>query len=215
MKNRILAHRGLHHETNFEKNSFEALKLAIDEGFGIETDLRIHRGELIISHDSVDLEEYLPFSKLLGLDEKLLTCGIFALNIKEDGLCSSILGSLNAFGNKIDYFVFDMSIPDSLAFYSEGMSVYARFSEFELPSPQMISQSSGFWIDNFSGDFPQLYWAQHVLSMKKEFCLVSPELHGRDHRSLWRGIVEKNLHRYKGFRICTDYPRQASSYFHL
>ena len=50
MKARILAHRGLW-VTDSEKNSKEAIALALSEGFGVELDVRDRNGGLIVSHD--------------------------------------------------------------------------------------------------------------------------------------------------------------------
>ena len=214
MKKRILAHRGLHYETKFPKNSFEALSQAINEGYGIETDLRLHKGELAISHDSIETESCLLFDALLKLEKAKLLNSVFALNIKEDGLSNAITKFLTEQEEKWDYFVFDMSVPDSISFYKNQMNVYTRISEFEVPPPQFCNQSSGFWIDSFLGECPQLYWAQHALSSRKEFCLVSPELHGRDHLPLWEAIMSERLHQAESFRLCTDFPRQASDFFY-
>ena len=47
---KILAHRGLWTIEN-EKNTIEALRNALEEGFGIETDIRDCCGEIVISHN--------------------------------------------------------------------------------------------------------------------------------------------------------------------
>ncbi len=46
----ILAHRGIWNK-KLKKNSLDALTLALDMGFGIETDIRDRNGVLVISHD--------------------------------------------------------------------------------------------------------------------------------------------------------------------
>ena len=49
-KSSILAHRGLWQNVA-AKNSISSIKLALVNGFGLETDIRDLDGELVISHD--------------------------------------------------------------------------------------------------------------------------------------------------------------------
>ena len=46
----ILAHRGVW-QNPVEKNSAAALRRALENGFGVETDIRDLDGQLVISHD--------------------------------------------------------------------------------------------------------------------------------------------------------------------
>ena len=52
----ILAHRGCWGQS-VKRNSFEALKRALEEGFGIETDFRDCNGVIVISHDPPEGDE--------------------------------------------------------------------------------------------------------------------------------------------------------------
>ena len=80
----ILAHRGWWTKPA-EKNSFEAIRRAIDAGFGIETDFRDLNGTIVISHDPPQ-GEVLCAESFFGLYAQIGTNGRLALNIKADGL---------------------------------------------------------------------------------------------------------------------------------
>ena len=74
----IIAHRGWW-KVEDEKNTKIAFERAFDNGFGIETDLRDIKGEIVISHNMPKGNE-MSFEDLLKLlDSRDLT---LALNIK-------------------------------------------------------------------------------------------------------------------------------------
>ncbi|MCK5347159.1 MAG: hypothetical protein KAR20_27305, partial [Candidatus Heimdallarchaeota archaeon] len=107
----ILSHRGCW-KRDEEKNMPSAFKRSFNLGFGTELDVRDYCGRLVISHDIPDsesmdfktlLEVYCEFDKGLSL----------AINIKADGLQKLLLDLLNEYQIE-NYFVFDMSVPDSL-----------------------------------------------------------------------------------------------------
>ena len=50
---KILAHRG-YWNTDIKSNSPQALRSALEYGFGFESDLRDYCGELVISHNIAD-----------------------------------------------------------------------------------------------------------------------------------------------------------------
>ena len=109
----ILAHRGLW-ETPVDKNTRAALRRALAEGFGIETDIRDFDGRLVISHDP-------PRAEAMHLDDFLDDyvqsggLGLLALNIKADGLQPALAEALADRRIGPDrYFVFDMAVPDAL-----------------------------------------------------------------------------------------------------
>ena len=52
-KQQILAHRGIHNSNDETKNSIGALIEAVEQGFGLETDIRDFKGDLYISHDPI------------------------------------------------------------------------------------------------------------------------------------------------------------------
>ena len=83
---KILAHRGLW-KRNSQKNSMDSFKLALNQNFGLETDLRDFNGSIVISHDPiVDEKNILLFEDLLKYYKDTKSEEIMALNIKSDGI---------------------------------------------------------------------------------------------------------------------------------
>lgn len=205
----IVAHRGfwLHPE---EKNSREAFERAFLNGYGVETDVRDLRGELVIAHD-MPLGGEMTLASFLELYRSTEANTTLAINIKSDGLAASLQGMLQEYGVS-DYFVFDMSVPDSLSYLKAGMPVFARLSEYE-PWSRLCDDTSGIWLDGFEAD-PEERQMSECLAAGKSLCVVSPELHGRNHQAFWS--VYKRLRSQAAparLFICTDYPKHAEEFF--
>lgn len=200
--------------TESEKNTQVALRRALDEGFGIETDLRDFDGRVIISHDP-PLASPLPTS-LQWLLKQIVSvssaCRI-GLNIKSDGLSAMIESELKA--AEIDsnqFFVFDMSVPDSLSYLKGALPIYSRISDYE-PVPTFPDKSKGVWIDNFSGSFQQVKCAKDFINQGVRVAIVSPELHHRNRENVWNEIQTAELHLSPLFELCTDFPVEAAKRF--
>ena len=136
----LISHRGYWVNEN-EKNKINAFHRAFKFGFGAEIDLREYKGELLVSHDLLCGEE-LNFDQILSIwdgESKL------ALNIKEDGLASIIQSKMKPYASE-NWFVFDMSIPDTFLYLNMGIKTYIRESEYEN-YPLLVSKSSGIWLD--------------------------------------------------------------------
>jgi hypothetical protein len=203
---RIIAHRGLWSDV-VEKNSEEAIILAFENNFGIETDIRDLNAEIIISHDP-------PSYKLLTLEKLISIHGDFKneymfLNIKSDGLSSQLAKlSPEIFSN---CFFFDMSIPEMVRYSAHKLPILSRMSEVE-PISSLIHECSGIWLDSLYGNWFGVEDINKFLRLNKYICIVSPELHGRNHFDLWnilRNIDSSNLF------LCTDYPFEAKKFFGL
>lgn len=207
----IIAHRGLWKKPD-QKNSISAIEAAFEEGFGIETDIRDLNGDLVISHDipnkgpdNVLLEDLLDLHSLMSSDLML------ALNIKSDGLCEVLKNRLK--NRTKNYFVFDMSVPDTLPYKDEGLNFFTRQSEYE-PEPVLYHEACGVWLDEFVSP-----WITNDVITKhhqggKRVAIVSPELHGRTYENEWekyKSIISHNPE--LNILLCTDYPLQARSYF--
>lgn len=205
---KILSHRGFWKEEN-DKNSMEALLLSIKTNYGLETDLRDLNGEIVISHDiasegSITLKQFLMKGYDL-LKTKNLT---LALNIKADGLLDK-LNSILLDYERLNYFVFDMSIPDTLPYLDKKIPFFTRVSELE--SPIFLDQAEGIWLDSFFSDWYDQKLVKDFVDMGKKVCIVSPELHNRSHFDQWNNL--KKLEDTDSIFLCTDYPDQASMYF--
>ncbi len=202
---RIISHRGFW-KTPSEKNTVVAFQRSFDLGFGLETDLRDHMGQLVISHDIVNNGE-ISFSNLLSLSEKYKL--LLALNIKSDGLAKLVSKAMIGYDRK-NWFVFDMSIPDTLDHLSEGNPVFARMSEVEK-TPVWFEQIDGIWLDSFDNQWYDLTLISDLLNKGKQVCVVSPELHGREYIGLWTMLLP--LAKEHRLILCTDFPVKATEHF--
>lgn len=211
-RSRILAHRGLF-ETAEEKNSFKALGKALEEGFGIETDLRYYNGDIIISHDPPQNALKCPtFGWLLDLLRDSNYLGKIALNIKSDGLFSFVQQDILKRELSFDlFFAFDMSIPDTLSYFRSEIPTYIRSSEYELHHP-LLKYANGVWLDSFDESHPKVPIAKNLLSSGIPVTIVSSELHGNDRSILWEEILASGIFSNPSFTLCTDFPYEAENF---
>lgn len=206
----LIAHRGLWYQPH-EKNSVPAFQAALNEGFGIETDVRDLGSQLVISHDVPNaqcqtLESFLDQYQRSGAGTTL------AINIKSDGLAQELQSWLHKF-SVANYFVFDMSVPDSLHYTKLGMPLFARRSEYE-PESKLLELAQGIWLDGFHSEwFNANDWANY-LALGKSVSIVSPELHKRPHQQLWNDLYEwlttnqATIPHTARLMLCTDFPQQ-------
>lgn len=199
----VLAHRGIWHHAA-EQNSARALRTALEQGFGLETDVRDHVGDLVISHD-MPREPHLTLADVLSWS--VGRSGLIALNIKADGLGPAIKNQLERIDHP-EIFAFDMSLPQARILANLGLPIAARVSEFESTEylkkgPYIAAEH--LWIDCFDSDW-FLNDDNLVSALEgRTGILISPEIHGRDFLDGWSWI--RNL-RVQGYRVglCTDYP---------
>lgn len=207
----IIAHRGFWLKKG-EMNTMKTFRRAFNSRFGVETDVRDRCGSLVISHDPAGggaplLSEFLKYYREEAPGVQL------ALNIKADGLQQQLKEILENYGVE-RYFVFDMSFPDMLGYRDRGLHFYTRQSEYEV-SPLLYREADGVWLDCFEGDWITETIIREHLHLQKKVCLVSPELHHRDHLPLWkrlrgmRGLISDDH-----LALCTDYPEKARLFFY-
>lgn len=206
----ILAHRGYWNE-NIRNNSSEALRTALEKGYGFESDIRDYNGRLVISHNiadasSADAEEV--FRWLAENDDRYC----FAINIKSDGLKSLLMGCLTRY-RITNYFLFDMSVPQMVEFDELGLRYFTRQSEVES-EPCMYDRATGVWIDGFWGTswITEKLLKGHI-GNGKEVCIVSPDLHGRkDYQDFWEQLKNYRID-FSKVMLCTDHPDEARAFF--
>jgi hypothetical protein len=206
----ILAHRGFW-RSPAEKNCERAFRRAFESGFGVETDLRDYGGQVVISHD-------IPGPSAMSLAaflELYIACGgtgTLALNVKADGLQELIAESLLKY--KIEnYFLFDMSVPDTLGYLAKGLVVFTRRSEFELGCA-LDDRASGLWLDALEEGWASPAVIVKAMKSGRRVALVSPELHRRPHELAWKQWRELlREHHRCSFMICTDLPIEAKDFF--
>lgn len=202
---RILAHRGYWKGEfglqNLKQNSLEALARAADMGFGIETDLRDHCREIVISHDPAN-EYTLTFNQIAELKVE----GLVAFNIKSDGLAPLLYSYLKIYS--YESFFFDMSFPELRKYAELQLPFASRISEFE----DVIHERSQYiWLDSFESEWFMKEELPAILGLDKKIIVVSPELHNRSHLQAWRWIADAMAVNANLF-ICTDYPGQFLEY---
>jgi hypothetical protein len=201
----VLSHRGYWTEAS-EKNTPAAFERSFALGFGTETDVRDHDGRLVISHD-MPTGEALAFETYLDcLARKATRPLLQAINIKADGLASALARTMKDCAHP--WFVFDMSLPDTLGQLRAGNPVYLRMSEYEDVPPALESRIQGVWLDAFERTWYGVDTIAALLARGLAVCVVSPELHKRDdYETLWTAL--KPLRDRAGLSLCTDLPEQA------
>ncbi len=203
---KILSHRG-YWKAIHEKNTAVAFVRSFALDFGTETDVRDLVGEVVISHDppSAGAMPLAEFVALHGRHDRRLP---LALNVKADGLADSIRNVVE--GRVDDWFVFDMSIPDTRQQLAAGNPVFVRMSEHE-PVPPFLDRAAGVWLDGFERDWATTEDVRALLNRGLRVCVVSPELHGRAHEAMWRRLAP--LSSAEGLMLCTDFPEVARAFF--
>lgn len=203
----VISHRGLWLDPA-EKNTRIAFERSFAEGFGTETDVRDHCGQLVIAHDvPTDDQVLLPFDEFL-LAAKALNQPL-AINIKSDGLAILLSQAMSKHGIT-DWFVFDMSIPDMRHQLAAGNPTFARMSEVEQ-TPAWPDRCEGIWLDGFDQTWFNVPLIRKLLDQGKRVCIVSPELHHRPHLPLWEQLRAVAPH--PKLILCTDLPRDAKAFF--
>ncbi|TCW78932.1 phosphodiesterase [Burkholderia sp. SRS-46] len=201
---KILSHRGYWKEAS-EKNTPLAFHRSFDMGFGTETDVRDRLGELVISHDPATMASRSLDSFIDIVSGRNLP---LAMNVKADGLA---VGLADAFNRRaLDWFVFDMSIPDMKMQLKAGNPVFARMSEVEQ-APAWLDQIQGIWLDAFSQVWYNAATIIDLLARGLRVCVVSAELHGRAHGELWSAL--RDLKDQDRLMICTDLPEECQRFF--
>ncbi len=202
-----LAHRGfwLHGD---EPNSLAAFRAAFRRGWGVELDVRDCDGALVISHDP-------PTADAPRLDEVVAAYvaegapGALAVNVKADGLDAMIAGEVP---EQLDWFAFDMSVPDALRYLRAGLPAFTRHSDIE-PAPSSYEQAGGVWLDDFGGGWIDEATIAAHLEAGKRVAVVSPELHGRDRAAVWADWKRWEVWRSEHVLLCTDHPDEAEEVF--
>tara|TARA_B110000503_G_C7100311_1_gene393497 strand:+ start:249 stop:881 length:633 start_codon:yes stop_codon:yes gene_type:complete len=205
----ILSHRGFWQQES-EKNTDKAFKNSFSNEFGTETDLRDQNGELLISHDPPikSVNNIKNFIKIFNEYNPDLT---LALNIKSDGLQDLVLKFLKQ-GNIKNYFVFDMSVPDTLRYFEKGIKVFVRQSEYEK-TPSFYERCEGIWLDCFENVWYDEELILNHLKNEKKVAIVSSDLHKRDKSKHWEMLKNWKCINNNNLMLCTDFPVQARKYF--
>jgi glycerophosphoryl diester phosphodiesterase len=205
---KIIAHRGMWLNLA-EKNTPIAFKRALEHGFGIETDFRDYDGRLVISHDLPDSES-LDAEIFFDLCNQHPNTDPHAINVKSDGLQTLLATYLERWPTD-HYFIFDMSVPDTMGYLRHQLNSFSRVSEYE-DYQNFDGKTKGIWVDGFMGEWYNQKVLQTYLQDGQSLAIVSPELHDRSYQSLWamiKAIDDPNAN----LMLCTDRPLEARRYF--
>lgn len=206
----IIAHRGLW-QYEYEKNQLSALERAFEEGYGIETDIRDYRGKLVISHDIADDKAPL-LEDMLKIYSKLKCSAWLALNIKADGLQNKIMEAVEKY-KVINYFLFDMSIPEMVQYKNYNLNYFTRNSDIEA-SCVLYEYADGVWIDSF---FSKNWLSEDIvrchIEAGKKIGIISPEIHNFPYQNLWEMLKKTGICENSNVLLCTDKPKEARGYF--
>ncbi len=209
---KFLAHRGCWVKKE-ERNSLSALFEALDKGYGLETDVRDLDGRLVISHDMPTTQTAIPLDTLLRHQAGRGDTGTLGLNIKSDGLQELLQRQLKDHAIE-NYFVFDMSVPDTLGYLKRTMPTFVRRSELEHHG-ELTALAQGVWLDELLAPWIDASVIQAQAAEVPAVCIVSPELHGRPHLAQWTHILQALEAGCPSTKLllCTDLPEEAERFF--
>ena len=210
------------------QNTHQGFVNSFARGNGVETDIRDVKGELVISHDMPKGTE-LTFEEMLKIYNDHNCKGLLALNVKCDGMQKKIKDLLEKY-DVTNYFMFDMSVPDTLGYLQLGVRSFVRDSEHEvnpkISSPIIYEGCDGVWLDQFMPGQPSRVTydlMKKYLDEGKHISIVSPELHpwGRDEKQLYLAAWSEYKKAFDRFSdeemarisLCTDLPLQAETFF--
>jgi glycerophosphoryl diester phosphodiesterase len=199
----VLSHRG-YWRSAAEKNTAAAFARSFNHDFGTETDLRDLGGTLVVSHDP-PMAGALPADDFFGIYRGINRDLPLALNIKSDGLQPLLMPLLTRY-EVMNFFVFDMAVPDALGWLRVGAPTFTRHSDIER-EPAFYHRAAGVWLDGFESDWWNPTVIRRHLNAGKRVCVVSPDLHGREPRRAWDVLTE-----FRGdarVMLCTDRPEEA------
>jgi hypothetical protein len=199
---KTIAHRGAWIERASE-NTLDALLNALNRGFAIETDIRLHGGEIVLSHDPV-----LPKQRPATLTALLCKSELFAhstifLNVKEDGLLPHLI-QLEPW-KRYQIVFFDMSTPE-LVKYSKIVpkrNLATRWSDVEA-EPVLYAHCDWLWVDCFDSeiDFKDARAGKYLA--EKQVVFVSPSLHGRAADRFLGEVESLEREMQREMHVCLD-----------
>ena len=204
----IIAHRGYWLEES-EKNSLKAIEKAFKNGYGIETDIRDYKGELVISHNIADdscpkLKEVFDIYKSFDSNTPL------ALNVKADGIQDLLEKQLKEYEIK-NYFMFDMSIPEMVVYNDRNFKFFTRNSDIEKECV-LYEKACGVWVDAFYNDRDIETAIKTHLKNSKKVSLISPEIHKKEKDEVWKMLQKTGISNEERFYLCTDLPKEAEDF---
>ena len=149
----------------------------LEKFFGIETDLRDYKNNLILSHNPHS--NGANFYKFISKIDKTIF-----LNIKSSGIVKKIIPYIK----KKKIFLLDISFSEFDYLYHKKLSnkIILRFSsyeEFNLKS-KFFKKITWIWFDYFNSSKIKYKQYKYLKKNKKKICIVSPDLVGKKNEIL-------------------------------
>ena len=220
----ILAHRAnLTGPRSVVENSLAACAVALEHGFGLETDLRRDGcGQFYISHDAHPRTAENALAPYTELFRKFPGAEL-AINVKELGYEAELiaLAQSGALGARHFYFDFELLEPATpgaaqrrLRALPGGNAVRfaARLSDRGESLAQCLDiPADVVWADEFDALWLTAREVERVRAAGRLFYVISPEIHGFD-----RATTKRRWADFKSWHIdglCTDYALEAQEFF--
>jgi len=188
-------------------NSVKQWMQAVENGWGIEVDLRTHKGTVYLSHDIIEddkFTEYTP-SFFLMYDATQKWNNTVVLDCKETGLFKHLRGG---YLDLYDQYVFtDLIVPDQIFIRAMGGRVLTRRSKFEnisvvsTPGPMTNPEpAEEYWLDYVFAPDDLAQFA----NIAQDSYVVSPELHKYQTIPNGTTLFEREL-RERSFDLSDDF----------
>ena len=219
----ILAHRAnLDGPSPEKENRHESVAAALEEGFGIETDLRRDAGRFYLAHDACGWTPENDFGNFSALFRQYSGQTV-AMNVKELGYESELvaLQQAGALGSRSFYFDFELIEPDRPGAAQHAIRALpgggstrlaARLSDRgETLARALAIPTEIIWADEFDALWLSAEVVAAVHRARRLLYAISPELHGFDQHT--------RLRRWRDFKawgidgLCTDHPLAARDVF--
>ena len=220
----ILAHRAnLLGPEPARENTLAACARALEQGFGLETDLRREQGgEFYLAHDPqprTPENDLAPYAELF----RRWPDRVIAMNVKELGYESALIAlhAEGALGGSAFYFDFELLEPHTpgaaqrrLRSLPGGATtpMAARLSDRGESLAQCLAiPAEVIWADEFDSLWLRFEHVKAVHAAGRRFYAISPELHGFS--------PSERLARWGEFRawgidgLCTDLAVEARAFF--
>jgi hypothetical protein len=210
----VLAHRANSNGINkAQENTFEAVCSCLEQGWGIETDIRrAEDGRFYISHDLAEPTLGNWADRFFGAFRRHPHT-VIALNVKELGYEADLLSYLDRQSVLGQIFLFDMElleeVPGQSAALFRSMSpqvrLAARVSDRGEPVERVLGIESAqvVWLDEFDRLWATESDIRRLKVAGKAVYAISPEIHGfslEEMRRRWEQFYAWGID-----GICTDY----------
>jgi glycerophosphoryl diester phosphodiesterase len=196
------------------ENSVPAVRAALAEGWGLETDIRrAADGRFYISHDRQSHADGYLADGIWALIRAVPQTTV-ALNIKELGDEAALIAYLTEQQVLDRVFLFDMELIEPRAGetarrfreLAPSVRVAARVSDRgeSLDRALSIDAASVIWLDEFDGPWCTAADVRRLRGAGRTIHAVSPDLHGAPYaqsRARWLDFIAWGVD-----GICTDYP---------